>query len=161
MSLRIQNANSMRWAAATFALVLVIPPIRLATNGDKPDATERKLVVNLVRVINTAELVYRQHEGNGSYTDWSNLIVSPAFKTILTRFSTDDAKLKDVNPSASEILPGWRLRLTVSEDHQSYTLVLMSTTDDCGYVLTTDEGGTIREGSAIACRGKELTLRYH
>ena len=117
-----------------------------------PDKQERPFAVNLVRAINTAEMAYRDKEG-GSFAEWNALSASQGFKQAIDNFSRDVPRLKDLDLSApTEITPGWRLRLTVSLDKQSYVVVLTSKSDkDCSYALVSDEEGVIREARAIGC----------
>jgi hypothetical protein len=52
----------------------------------------------------------------------------------------------------AEILPGWKLRLTLSKDASAYDLLLEDVTDPkCGYAVISDERGLIRQGRSIDC----------
>jgi hypothetical protein len=128
-----------------------LPKNSHAANEDGPDLEQRTLAINMVRAINTAEVSYRSH-GNGLFADWASLSASIEFNNVLNRLSRTQPKLKDANLSSmDEILPGWRLQLTVSEDHKSYVVMLMSTVDRCRYAAVSDQEGIIREGFAIGC----------
>jgi len=118
-----------------------------------PDMQEKKLLVNLVRVINTAQMTYRDKDG-GSFAEWDALIASPGFKQAISQFSGSSPKLKDLNLSApTNIMMGWRLRLTVSLDRKSYVVTLNSTSEkECSYAVVSDEEGLIREARVIGCR---------
>lgn len=122
-----------------------------AAKADGPDLEQRKLAVSMVRAINTAEMAYRNHAG-GAFAGWADLSGSSELDGSLTRLSRGEPKLKNANLSSpDEILPGWRLRLTVSEDHKSYTIMLINTLDRCSHIIVSDQDGIIREGSAIGC----------
>ena len=97
-------------------------------------------------------MAYRDKEG-GSFAEWNALSASQGFKQAIDNFSRDVSGLKDLDLSApAEITPGWRLRLTVSLDKQSYVVIVTSKADkDCSYALVSDEEGVIREARAIGC----------
>jgi hypothetical protein len=49
-----------------------------------------------------------------------------------------------------EILPGWTLRLDLTDGGKGYNLLLEDTTDKtCGYAAVTDERGVIRQSKTI------------
>jgi hypothetical protein len=51
-----------------------------------------------------------------------------------------------------EILPGWTLRLDVTDGGKGYSLLLEDTTDTtCGYAAVTEERGVIRQNKTIDC----------
>jgi hypothetical protein len=117
-----------------------------------PDINEKRLAVNLVRVINTAEMSYSAKDG-GSFAEWDALSVSQGFKQAIDDFSHNSPKLKDLNVGApADIMPGWRLRLTVSSDKKSYAVAVSNTSDkECSYALVSDEEGVIREARMLGC----------
>jgi hypothetical protein len=122
-----------------------------SVNGKGPESQDRRLAVDLVRAINTAEMAYRDRSG-GSFAGWAGISASPEFTSAIARSSHGEPKFKNVNLSSpGEILPGWGLRLTLSEDRKSYTVILVNTADQCSYSLTSDQEGIIREGRAIGC----------
>jgi hypothetical protein len=52
-----------------------------------------------------------------------------------------------------EILPGWTLRLNVTQGGKGYDLLLEDATDkECGYAAATDERGVIRQSKWIDCK---------
>jgi hypothetical protein len=54
--------------------------------------------------------------------------------------------------SGPEIVPGWKLRLTVSKDGSAYDLSLEDVTDPkCGYAVMSDERGIVRQGKSVDC----------
>jgi hypothetical protein len=53
----------------------------------------------------------------------------------------------------TEIVPGWKLRLTISNDGKSYDALVEDATDaKCGYAGVTDERSIIRESEFISCK---------
>lgn len=146
----------MRFKAAASILVLASTAIVPAgkgqsASGNGPELQQRRLAVDLVRAINTAEMAYRDRSG-GSFAGWAGISASPEFNTAITRSTHGDSKYKNVNlASPSEILPGWALRLTLSEDRKSYAVILIDTADQCSYSLMSDQEGIIREGRTIGC----------
>jgi hypothetical protein len=94
-----------------------------------PDMQEKRLLVNLVRVVNTAQMTYRDKDG-GSFAEWDALVASQGFKKAIDQFSHSSPGLKGLNLGTStEIVSGWRLRLTVSQDKKSYSIALTSKSD--------------------------------
>ncbi len=145
----------LRLAMAT--LVLALPFITLenhdqTSEAQGPNQQERKLAVDLVRTVNTAEMAYRAQSA-GSFAPWAALTASRGFAQAVNRFSQGDIKLKHVNfNDPSEIMTGWRLRLTVSSDNRFYSVLLADTSDKhCAYALVSDEEGIIREAMAMGC----------
>jgi hypothetical protein len=123
-----------------------------AAADDKPDLAERRLAVNLIRAINTAEMAYRGRQGKGLCGGWKDISVIPEFTTLWDRLSRRDARLKNANLfSPDELLPSWRLRLMVSEDGKSFVVTLINTKDECSPAFSSDEEGPIREGATIGC----------
>jgi hypothetical protein len=117
-----------------------------------PDIHEKRFAVDLARVINTAEMTYRD-QNNKSFAAWDTLAASPGFKKARDIFLRQDPKLGDINlASSSDLVAGWRLRLVVTPDNKSYVVVVTSTSDkNCGYAVMSDEEGLIREARAIGC----------
>lgn len=117
-----------------------------------PDTQEKRLLVNLVRTINTAEMTYRDADG-GSFAEWNALVASQGFKQAIDQFSRSSPELKDLNLNApADIVSGWRLRLTISQDKKSYSIALISKSDrKCSYAIVSDDEGLIREAAIIGC----------
>jgi hypothetical protein len=132
-----------------------------ATPGNA--ATDSKdqalLAVNIIREINTAEVVdCRRKDGkideNEKFKSWDELLNSPCFKQAQSHFS--GARFSHVNELSlspgSEIVPGLELRLVVSPDGKHYNLWLGQKLDvHCGIAFFSDERGVIYEGKAIGC----------
>jgi hypothetical protein len=145
MYLRITSAYLILVAALGFSLAK-----GQVASGNGPEPEQRSLAVNFIRAINTAEMANRGH--SHEFTGWTDISVSAEFKNLLTRLSRREPQLKSANLSSpDEILPGWRLRLTLSEDHKSYVVMLINTSDQCSYAVVSDQEGIIREATAIGC----------
>jgi len=120
-----------------------------STHG--PEFQERRLAVDLIRAVNTAEMAYRSHSG-GLFAGWASISTTPEFTSLTSRLSRGEPELKEINLSSpEEILPGWRLRFTLSDDRKSYTVVVINTADRCLHALMSDQDGIIWEGQSIGC----------
>jgi hypothetical protein len=112
----------------------------------------RSLAVNIVRAINTAEAGYKKKQG--VYATWSTLISNGDFTDTGTKWAPESLPTvaHAMYGSGPEIVPGWKLRLTLSKDATAYDLLLEDVSDPkCGYAVISDERGLIREGSVIGC----------
>lgn len=143
-------------AAATLMLVILCPSLEwYAARSPEPQRTipaDRKLAVAIVRAINTAEMASRSQTG-GTFAEWADLSQSPAFTAAIERFSRGNPKIKQIDfRTASEIIPDWIFRLTVSADRRSYVIVFADSSDKaCAYALVSAEDGLIREARVIGC----------
>jgi hypothetical protein len=101
----------------------------------------RLVGVNVVRLINTAEVTYKYE--HGSFATWDELYRSGAI-----RHSMDGLALA----SGPEVVPGWALTMIVSHDGKTYQLSLRNLADkQCRYSLFSDDSGLIYQGSVIGC----------
>ena len=122
------------------------------TSGVQENA-RRALAVELLRGINTAELNSKIR--HGGYVTWEALMANGDFtakgSTWLPKGNPRFSQLQFSN--GAQVLPGWSLRLNISELGKAYDLVLEDLTDkQCGYAAITDERGVIRQGKAIDCQ---------
>jgi hypothetical protein len=115
--------------------------------------------VNIIRVINTAEVVAcRSKDGkideSAKFLGWDELLNAPCFKQAQGQFSGgrfSQASELAFSPG-SEIVPGLELRLVVSPDGRHYNLWLGQKREDhCGFAFFSDERGLIYEGRVIGC----------
>ena len=123
-----------------------------ATASSDAESAKHNLAIKVLRVINTAELAYRTN--HGFYAPWEDLASSEEFTNLGTTLPAgNQAQLADAHFSKGpEILPGWSLRLDVTDGGEGYDLLLEDTTDKtCGYAAVTDERGLIRQSKAIDC----------
>jgi hypothetical protein len=116
------------------------------------DQAKHSLAINVLRAINTAEFEYRMK--HGSFATWYILVMSEAFANRGANWAAqNDPQLANAHFSkGSEILPGWTLRLNLTQDAKGYDVMLEDTTDQkCGYAVVTDERAIIRQSKAIDC----------
>lgn len=112
----------------------------------------RSFAINLLRALNNSELDYQKK--HGAYANWDALLAEGYFdqsgtKWVSADFPTVAHALYGRGP---EIVPGWKLRLNVSNNGKSYDALLVDVTDaKCGYAGITDEHGLIRQGKSIDC----------
>ena len=110
------------------------------------DRDRRRLAVGVVRVINTAEAVYR--DDRGQYASWEELLNSPALDRAKSRFRNFTAALA----SGAEVIPGFELRLVTKPDGSGYNLSLKDIQNkSCGVSFFSDERGLIDQGKNIGC----------
>lgn len=112
----------------------------------------RSFAINLLRAVNTAEADYLKK--HGSYANWETLIAEGYFGQSGTKFASEDfpTVAHALYGRGPEIVPGWRLRLNVSNNGKSYDALLEDVTDPkCGYAGVTDDRGIIRQSMAIDC----------
>lgn len=117
------------------------------------DADSRhSMAVGLLRSINTVEAGYRV--GHGSYVSWDDLLASKEFIEFEKECLAHIPEFATAHFAKSpEILPGWTLRLNVTQGGKGYDLLLEDATDkECGYAAATDERGVIRQSKWIDCK---------
>jgi beta-lactamase regulating signal transducer with metallopeptidase domain len=119
------------------------------------------LAVNIIRVINTAEVVdCRTKDGKLDETikflPWDDLRNKPCFKQAQQKYSRPAGnRFSEVSqltfPPGPEIVPGLELRLVISPDGNHYNVWLRQAKAHCGFAFYSDERGVIYEASAIGC----------
>jgi|HubBroStandDraft_6_1064221.scaffolds.fasta_scaffold290308_3 hypothetical protein len=109
------------------------------------------LAVDILRSINTAEVLYQSV--HGSYATWDDLLASKEFAEYAKECLANIPELAAAHFAKSpEILPGWTLRLNLTQGGKGYDLLLEDATDKkCGYAAATDERGVIRQSKWIDC----------
>jgi hypothetical protein len=131
------------------------------TETDNEKVTERsaeeKLEVGtMAGLINTAEAQYKF--AHGTYANYATLLHSGQLKeTGMREFTNTPRNL----PSETDFLPGYRLRLLLSQDGSSYQLSIQEKTADCGTGLFSDETGVIFEGHALDPRQSRCNTGQH
>jgi hypothetical protein len=113
---------------------------------------QHSLAVNIVRAINTAETNFKQK--HGTYATWEALFSNGDFKDTGTKWASPSfpTVAHAMYGRGPEIVPGWKLRLTVSKDGNAYDLLLEDATDPkCRFAVGSDERGLIRQGRLIDC----------
>jgi hypothetical protein len=110
-------------------------------------SAEKWEIGTMVRLINTAEAQYKF--AHGIYATYATLLRSGQLKETGGReFTLLPRNLR----SETDPLPGYRLRLLISQDGSSYQLSIQETTADCETGLFSDETGVIFEGHALDTR---------
>ena len=107
--------------------------------------------VNVVRLVDTAEMEYKRT--HGGYVTWDELYRSGLIAKDQKRWQ----QFNDLELAAgSQVVPGWTLALIPSADGQSYELSLRNLGDRCQFSFFSDQRGVIYEGSAIGCLRAEI-----
>jgi hypothetical protein len=112
----------------------------------------RSFAFNLLRAINNSELNYQKK--HGTYANWDALLADGYFDQSGTKYVSQDfpTVAHALYGRGPEIVPGWKLRLNVSNGGKSYDALLEDVTDPkCGFAGVTDERGLIRQGKSIDC----------
>ena len=112
----------------------------------------RSFAVNLLRAINNSELDYQKK--HGAYANWDALIAEGYFSQSGTKFISEEfpTVAHALYGRGPEIVPGWKLRLNVSNNGKSYDARLEDVTDaKCRYAGITDDSGIIRQSKTIDC----------
>jgi hypothetical protein len=146
--------KSRMYFAIPVLLLLVGISFRLAAQDEKsPNEEERAKAVNIIRLINTAEVRYSAgttkgaNDAHGRYASWVELYNSGLLKSVQDRWPT----VKDLQISASpELMPGYQLVLLVPTDGKSYSVALHDKRDGDGlFSVFSDQNGTIFLGSPL------------
>ena len=110
------------------------------------------LAVSVTRAINSAEADYlRRHE---AFANWDTLFGNGDFTETGTKWAPESfpTVAHAMYGRGREIVPGWKLRLNISNNGKSYDLLLEDTTDPkCLYAIVSDDRGVIRQSKAIDC----------
>jgi outer membrane lipoprotein-sorting protein len=113
---------------------------------------QRSLAANMVRAINAAEKNYKTK--SGAYAGWDTLVNNEDFTNTGTKWAPESLPTvaHAMYGSGPEIVPGWRLRLTISKDGNAYDLRLEDVNDPkCRFAIVSDESGMIRQSQSISC----------
>jgi hypothetical protein len=150
----------MRSRFLTVGLMLTIlgsaaPAMRAqksATVVPDRERERRSLAINFLHALNAAETSYKKN--HGSYADWDTLLGNGDFTQNGTKWSSDTfpTVAHALYGSGPEIVPGWKLRLKISNDGRSYDASIEDATDPkCRYAAFTDERGAVRQGKSVDC----------
>jgi hypothetical protein len=138
---------------AAMTLGAAIPQFGQNVAVEPIDADSRhSMAVGLLRSINTVEFVYQTE--HGSYAAWDDLLASKEFMEFEKECLAHIPEFATAHFAKSpEILPGWNLRLNLTQSGNGYDLLLEDATDKkCAYAALTDERGVIRQSKAIDCK---------
>jgi hypothetical protein len=151
---------SVRKSLALF-LIAALCSFAVAAGAQKtpaPAVTGRELqrrsfALNFLRALNNAEQDYKKK--HGTFGNWDALFAEGYFTDTGTKWGSADfpTVTQAMYSRATEIVPGWKLRLTISNGGKSYDALAEDATDaKCGYAGVTDERGMIRESEFISCK---------
>ena len=148
--------GKMQSAALLLILTLCCHEVGRAQKGSPvvPDRERerRSFAQNLVKAINAAEADYRKK--HQVYANWDTLVGIGDFSSSGTKWAPAEfpTVAHALYGNGAEIVPGWRLRLHLSNGEKAYDLLLEDVTDPkCGYAVATDERGLVRQGKSIEC----------
>lgn len=152
MSAGVMLSSAFIFAASAMAQQQAKPQ-RRTPSGDLPQLSliqtsrdNRQTGVNVVRLINTAEMKYKHAHGN--YATWDELFRSGA----ISAREKPGTMFQGLNLSAGpEVTPGWVLNLVTPAGGQGYELSLRSVSDECGFSFFSDDHGIIYQGGWIDC----------
>jgi hypothetical protein len=118
----------------------------------QPEQERRSFARNFATALNAAEADYfKQHQ---AYASWDNLLGFGYFSASGTKWASPEfpTVAHALYGSGSEVVPGWRLRLRLSNQDKAYDVSIEDVADmKCGYAVSTDERGAIRQGKFIDC----------
>ena len=119
-------------------VVLLIVALSAASSAQdqiSPSQEERGKAINLVRAINTAEVLYSVNISHGRFALWTELY--------------DSGLVKDLQDSPGpEVIPGYHLDLLASPDGKSFMLALHDKKDGDGlFSVFSDQSGIIFLGA--------------
>ena len=145
--------NARIYVVALLVVFVGISVTLLAQDQKLLSHEEQIKAVNVVRLINTAELWYKQgskkdgSDARGQYASWDELYRSGVLKTVQDQWPM----VKDLQASAStDLMPGYHLDLLVSADGKSYSIALHDKRDGDGlFSLFSDQNGIIFSGSPL------------
>jgi hypothetical protein len=143
---------------AGFVLIAGLSLCSSAARGQNTPAVSgreqqrRSLAMNLLRALNNAEADYKKK--HATFANWDALLAEGYFSETGTKWGSSDfpTVTQAMYSRGAEIVPGWKLRLNVSNNGKSYDALVEDATDPkCGYAGMTDERGMIRQSKFIAC----------
>lgn len=113
---------------------------------------QHSLAFNIVAAIDAAEA--NSKKKTGAYATWETLYNTGEFTTNGTKWAPESMPTvrNAMFGPGPEIVPGWKLRLTIAKDGKGYSLLLEDANDPkCRYAIVSDETGTIRQSRSIDC----------
>jgi hypothetical protein len=124
------------------------PPLAASTRENE----RRSFAVNVLRAIHNSEVDYKAK--HGVYANWEILTNNGYFSETGTKYISEEyfTVAHAMYGRGPEIVPGWRLRLNISNDGKSYDALLEDVNDPkCGFAGVSDERGLIRQSKSIDC----------
>jgi hypothetical protein len=136
----------------TIVAALVAHAQKKSAAPEDRESERHSLAVGIVRSINTAEAQYKP--SHGVFATWDNLISNGDFSESGTKWSPPSLPTvaHAMYSAGPEIVPGWKLRLHLSNDGHVYDLRLEDVNDSkCGYAVISDDTGIVRQSKTIDC----------
>lgn len=134
-------------ALLVVGLTLVVRAQNARPGGPAGQVLDHARVVDVVRIINTAEYEYRRD--HGSFAVWPDLYTSGAVEGV--QKEVDQWAALPIS-AGSQVIPGYMMSLLVSRDAGSYSVSLHEAGgNDCGFSVFSDESGLIYEGTVVDC----------
>jgi hypothetical protein len=146
--------KSQRFTIGAAVILFAMISVGLGAQDQKtsPDHEERAKAISVVRLINTAEVVYFSGskkdaiEAHGHFGSWDELNQSGVVKTLESQWN--EAKGLQLSTGA-EVMPGWHLDLLVSADGKSWSIALHDKREGDGlFSVFSDSTGIIYLGAA-------------
>lgn len=135
-----------------FSLAAVVGAQKPSVGVADREREQHSLAIVITRAINAAEANYMQkHE---TFANWDTLYGNGDFSETGTKWAPESfpTAAHAMYGRAREIVPGWKLRLNVSNNGKSYDLLLEDATDPkCGYAVVSDDRGVIRQSKFVNC----------
>jgi hypothetical protein len=134
--------------ALRVVLCVLIAVVASAQTGGSLPAPERSLSVNVMRMLNTAQMNY--------YGDAKHFATWDELRPLIAKWKAEGnkawaASLTLVNTESNDDpFPGWKLRVMVSPDGKHYSLSLRNN-EYCDVNTFSDEVGVIYTGTALGC----------
>jgi hypothetical protein len=134
-------------ALLVVGLALVVRAQNFRMGGPAKQVLDRARVIDVVRMINTAEYEYRRD--HGSFAVWPDLYTSGEVEKVQKQ--VDQWTALPIT-AGSQVIPGYFMTLLVSRDASSYSVSLHEAgSNDCGFSVFSDTSGLIYEGTVIDC----------
>ena len=152
MLLKLKFLLFVPFAAVLLTITVAHPQRQPTPTVQDRQREQRSLAANIVRTINTAEAHYKKN--HGTYATWATFIGNGDFTDTGTKWAPESLPTvaHAMYGSGPEIVPGWKLRLTVSNNGDAYDLLLEDVNDPkCHFAVASDERGLIRQSRLIDC----------
>jgi hypothetical protein len=128
-------------------------PQKSAPSVSDRELQRRSFALNFLGALNSAEADYKKK--HGTFANWDALLAEGYFGETGTKWGSADfpTVTQAMYSRGTEIVPGWKLRLNVSNSGKSYDALVEDATDPkCGYAGVSDERGVIRQSKFITCQ---------
>lgn len=123
----------MKGLLFTIALLAGIYATTKTATAQPDDSLQKESAVNLLRVINTAEMTY--HAQKGKYGDLAQLMKAELLRPESARFPSGK-QFNAANPK--EPVPGLRLNLSLPEERNSYQTAVFAIGHGWGFYSNQD-----------------------